>query len=455
MNWIYRKTCPFCLPVALLTLLVLTGLTHDLHAQCATPPATGACSGGNGQATDGVNINSGQTYWYSGIGTFPNGVNLNAGGTLRICGKLTLSNLNFNGGNIFIESSGSLTINGGGALGMNGNSVISNRGELVINKSIVMQNANNVLFNASANAVFTMNGGAYTMDINSATSMFINNGTAYINTLFVQGSASSMAVCLGVNSCTNLTNLNNNLTNSFNAPSGLGVVRYTGNAALNNNLTNSANVVVCRATGATTSGPANFGRATVVNNCASCASALILPIELLFFEGKQEKQTIGLSWATATELNNDFFTPEKSTDGIKWDALGTVPGAGSSIHPLQYTFKDNRPEEGVQYYRLKQTDYDGTFTFSVAIGINFEGSASVNSILIYPNPNSSNQLNFRGIDADIPYTLEVKKMTGELLYTQSVHAHSMALPDFEKGIYLITMHTGGKFDPKTFKYIVM
>jgi len=455
MKLIYKRSYTSALSIAILTLFTTTGSFHDLKAQCTSPPAAGACSGGNGEATDGVNINSGQTFWYASTGTFTNGVNLNAGGTLRVCGNLTLSTITYNGGNIIIEAGGTLTINGGGSLGMNGNSLISNRGTLTLNKSIVMQNANNTIFNATGAAVLNMNGGVYTMDINSSTSMFINNGTANIHTVFVQSSASGTPVCLGSNSCLNLTNLSNNLTNSYNAPSGLGVVRYTGNAALNNNLTNNASVVVCRATGATTSGPANFGSATVINDCASCTSALILPIELLFFNGKQVEESIELNWVTATELNNDYFSIEKSADGIKWTGFGNIPGAGNSTQTLQYTFKDNTPDEGVQYYRLKQTDFDGTFTYSIAIAINFEGSANGHSISVYPNPNSSNQLNVRGIGHDIPYTLGVKKVTGELLFQQTVNTHSIALPDLEKGIYLITVQSEGYFEPKTFKYIVI
>ncbi len=440
--------------VLALILLLSPGLLNELQAQCRVQPAAGTCSGGNGQLVNNGNINSGQTYWYAGNGSI-NAVNIN-GGTLRVCGQLTLGNMNLNGGNIFVEAGGSLTINGGGTSNLNGNCVISNRGELTINKTVVMQNANNAIFNG-VGATLNMNGGAYRLDINSSTSIFVNEGTANIHTLLVQGSASGTAVCLGANSCTNLTNLTNNLTNSFNAPDGPAAVSIKGNALLNNPLTNNETVVICKATGGTTSGGASFGSAMVVNNCASCDAAVFapLPIELLFFNGKPEKESIGLSWATATELNNDYFSIEKSTDGIRWTVLENIQGAGNSTMNLQYTFEDKTPEAGIQYYRLKQTDFDGTFTYSVAIAINFEGSTIANSIAIYPNPNSSNQLNFRGINHDFFYTLDVKKITGELLYTQTVNTHSIALPDLEKGMYLITVYAEGNFEPETFKYIVM
>lgn len=441
--------------VLVLTLLLTSGFFNELQAQCMVQPVAGACSGGNGQLTNNGNINSGQTYWYAGNGSI-NAVNIN-GGTLRVCGQLTLGNMNFNSGNIFIEAGGSLTINGGGSTNLNGNCVISNRGQLTINKTVVMQNANNAIING-AGATLNMNGSGNRLDINSSTSIFVNQGTANIHTLFVQGTASGTAVCLGYSSCTNLTNLTNNLTNSVNAPEGQAVIAIRGNVLLNNRLTNNEDVVICRASGGITSGGSDFGSATVVNNCSSCSEtplASALPIELLFFNGKQEKESIGLSWATATELDNDYFNIEKSTDGIRWIVLETIQGAGNSTMNLQYTFEDKAPEAGIQYYRLKQTDFDGTFTYSVAIAINFEGTANENSISIYPNPNSSNQLNFRGIRHDLSYTLEVKKVTGELLYSQTVNTHSITLPTLEKGMYLITLHAEGNLEQETFKYVVI
>ncbi len=436
------------LSAGILALLMAIGVSHDLAAQCASAPAPGLCIGGNGPATNGVNINSGETYWFTGVGAFSNGVNLN-GGTLRVCGNLNFTTMNYNGGNIIIEAGGTLTINGGGPLGMNGNSIISNSGTLNMNRGIVMQNSNNTIFNAIPTATINMNSGAYSLDINSATSLFINNGTANIHAVITQGNSAG-AVCLGPLSCMNLTNMTNNVTNSYNAPIGPGVVRYTGNALLNNALTNTANVVICKATGATMSGSGGFGSATVVEDCPSCS--LALPIELLSFEGKQENEGIALKWATAAEIQNDYFTIEKSTDGIHWDGIGNILGAGNSTQTFYYTFKDIYPQKGTQYYRLRQTDFDGTATLSGVISINFETSA--NTFLIYPNPNRSNRLNILGFDNDAYYTLELKNVTGKLLYIITFNTNSIELPDIGKGIYLLSISSEGDLVSKTFKYIV-
>jgi len=436
--------------LVLLSILFTCEWSNTLQAQCAVPPAIGSCTGGNGAATNGVNINSGETYWYTATGTFPSGVNL-GGGTLRVCGNLTLSTLNFNSGSILIEAGGSLTINGGGTLGMNGNSIISNRGTLTINRGITMQNSNNTIFNATPTAVLNMASGTHALTINSSTSSIINNGTASIHTLIVQGSTSGDLVCLGSASCLNLTNLTNNLTNPYNAPSGLGIVRYTGNALLNNNLTSNSNVVVCRATGSTTSGGANFGSATIVNNCASCGSALqVLPIELDLFQGRQEQETIRLSWSTSTQINLDYFTIEKSIDKTIWRGIGNINGTGNSIQTIQYTHMDSHPVEGLQYYRLKETNSEGSVYVSPPIVVKFIGTSPVLSI--YPNPNSSRFLNIPGGESD--HSFELRSITGQLMYSKKLIKNSIELPSFPAGLYLITIRSAGNTVNKTFKYII-
>jgi hypothetical protein len=84
-----------------------------------------------------------------------------------------------------------------------------------------------------------------------------------------------------------------------------------------------------------------------------------LPVELVDFKGGCENNSVKLTWTTATENNNDYFTVEKTTDLVTWQPLGTVPGAGNSITPVEYNFVDEQTS-GLAYYRLLQTDIDGT-----------------------------------------------------------------------------------------------
>lgn len=94
-----------------------------------------------------------------------------------------------------------------------------------------------------------------------------------------------------------------------------------------------------------------------------------LPIELLSFEGNWEEEGNVLTWSTATEHNNDYFTIIWSKDGLEFSAIARIPGAGNSIFTKRYRYLDDYPSEGVNYYILRQTDYDGRFDDSEIISV--------------------------------------------------------------------------------------
>jgi hypothetical protein len=86
----------------------------------------------------------------------------------------------------------------------------------------------------------------------------------------------------------------------------------------------------------------------------------VLPVTLLNFTAEQEtSESVQLQWVTAMEVNNDHFTIERSTDGVRFTTIGTVQSLGDNIQPAEYTFTDHMPEPGTNYYRLGQTDKDG------------------------------------------------------------------------------------------------
>jgi hypothetical protein len=113
-----------------------------------------------------------------------------------------------------------------------------------------------------------------------------------------------------------------------------------------------------------------------------------LPIELLFFTGRKADSDALLQWATATELNNSYFAVERSRDGINFSEIGSVNGAGTTNIRHDYNFTDRQPLTGVNYYRLRQVDTDGTYSYSNIVSLSFDGDFGV---LLYPNP-VSNQL---------------------------------------------------------------
>jgi Secretion system C-terminal sorting domain len=118
-----------------------------------------------------------------------------------------------------------------------------------------------------------------------------------------------------------------------------------------------------------------------------------LPIELLKFTATKCNNDVCLDWTTATETNNDYFTVEKSTDGIYFEEVSVVDGAGNSTTVLNYSSLDDEPYQGVSYYRLKQTDFNGSISYSNVEEINFNGNTADFSLNVYPNPNDGSAFN--------------------------------------------------------------
>ncbi|MFN3839908.1 MAG: T9SS type A sorting domain-containing protein [Cyclobacteriaceae bacterium] len=108
-----------------------------------------------------------------------------------------------------------------------------------------------------------------------------------------------------------------------------------------------------------------------------------LPVELVFFRAKANGGQVDLTWRTASETNNDYFTVERSADAGEWTTLATVPGKGNSTTRTDYGVVDDNPVTGTNYYRLKQTDFDGTFTYSAVVSAFVEFTESIH---VYPNP---------------------------------------------------------------------
>nr|WP_294861495.1 T9SS type A sorting domain-containing protein [uncultured Fluviicola sp.] len=118
--------------------------------------------------------------------------------------------------------------------------------------------------------------------------------------------------------------------------------------------------------------------------CVSCLS--VLPVELTTIQVSSENNAVACDWWTETELNNDFFTIERSTDGIHFDPIATMKGAGTSFEPLHYKLYDYDPyQDVVSYYRLSQTDFNGLTRFHDIRSIK---PKKIHGLTIYPNPSN-------------------------------------------------------------------
>lgn len=112
-----------------------------------------------------------------------------------------------------------------------------------------------------------------------------------------------------------------------------------------------------------------------------------LPITLLSFDAKYlaNKAATHLTWATAIEINNDYFHIERSFDGVNFELVAEVDGAGNSTSEIKYETYDENPPLGLIYYRLKQVDFDGTVTYSELVSV-VVSSVRNTSVKLYPNP---------------------------------------------------------------------
>lgn len=150
-----------------------------------------------------------------------------------------------------------------------------------------------------------------------------------------------------------------------------------------------------------------------------------LPIELMSFNVKPEGNGVLISWSTATEVNNDYFTIERSSDGREFNALTRVNGAGNSSTIKTYEYKDYSPLAGISYYRLRQTDYDGRFEVFDPKKINIKKSIlSEESVSVWPNP-FEDRIN---LDIHTEERTEVKislfSIDGRMITSESVNVYS-------------------------------
>lgn len=154
------------------------------------------------------------------------------------------------------------------------------------------------------------------------------------------------------------------------------------------------------------------------NSMLSC-TPMILPVELLFLEARPEPSAVQLNWATASEKDSDHFIVERSSDGLsRFEPIGAVDATGNSMRRIDYDFRDEQPEQGVNYYRLRQVDNDGSFTLSNVVTALFSGKAY--RISLFPNP-ANDQL-FIGLPAaeSGPITVRIIDPTGRMAQTKTI-----------------------------------
>lgn len=176
--------------------------------------------------------------------------------------------------------------------------------------------------------------------------------------------------------------------------------------------------------------------------------SFVLPIELVDFRARaQDDFTSLIEWQTTNEINNDYFTIEHSVDGRNFLPIAEILGAGNSQQLLHYETLDPNPSMGINYYRLKQTDFDGQYDYSEVRSVTFE-EERVTTFEVFPNP-TSEVLNIRFNRAIEQGQVQLFSTSGQLLNSYALERGSQStqlrLDHLAKGLYWIKIDADGQF----------
>lgn len=165
---------------------------------------------------------------------------------------------------------------------------------------------------------------------------------------------------------------------------------------------------------------------------------LPLPVKLLSFEAGKSGNAVVLQWATSSETSSRDFVVERRSATGDWSEIATVKAAGNSQTVRRYTATDKMPLQGTGYYRLRQNDNDGNFTYSEVKAVQFDKGRST-SVMLYPNPAKGRiSLSTNGFNGPVRY--EIMAASGA-----SVLNGTIANPQAETGINISTLKAGNYF----------
>jgi hypothetical protein len=403
----FTKPVHFVLGFALMCLSQLAGQTRP-----ATPvaPVSPGCSGFP-TLSGGDNINTGDTRQWTGTGTRSN-VNM-SGGTLVVCGTLEILSGNMNGGTIFVEPGASFTLN----------SSLSSIGINIVNYGVVELEANNMNLNTSGTIwnfgdslyfsgngshningdIITSNGSStifgQSIQVNGSGRFFVepdselrilgatsSDGTFLLSAdseMLIAGSFfsnSSHVWLMAENSVVTINGASSfNSTITYDGDPALGTFFFLNGPAAMNNVSTFDQVYICSPF---LLGPSELGSAQADCNAFSSfgpgSGNGPLPVSLVGFTGELVNGQVMLEWETAAEINNAYFQIQRSADLNVWIDAARVQGLGTSTTGGFYSWSEIY-QEGFDYYRLIQVDFDGTFEVFSPISLNGELSHNTNA----------------------------------------------------------------------------
>lgn len=222
-------------------------------------------------------------------------------------------------------------------------------------------------------------------------------------------------------------------------------VAYTNGTGVGNILASDANITLREGTGkeypfSTNYTPRQFNGAVFYNLNPPC----VLPIELTSFDIIQNGKTADIKWSTAMEKNNDYFVIERSKEGKNFESVKTIKGSKNSTSQKNYSENDSNPYSGTSYYRLKQVDVDGQYTYSDLRTLNNK-SDIFGGITISPMP-VDDDLNVEfDKEPGKEYTISVFDLAGKKVHSLTILSDkddtktSINVSELEKGMYFLSL----------------
>ena len=184
-----------------------------------------------------------------------------------------------------------------------------------------------------------------------------------------------------------------------------------------------------------------------IDNALPFQIGTVVPVNWLYVKAQLVANTTQVHWATASESNTKNFVVEWSTNGVSFAAVGNVNAAGNSSNVSSYNNAHINPASGINYYRIKQVDADGRFTYSAIVKIN---NIATKQLVIYPNPATTFiQLNLR---SKIKTLVQIFDAQGRQVITQYISnppLYKVDISALSKGKYMVqvsdgvTLQTGG------------
>jgi len=175
-----------------------------------------------------------------------------------------------------------------------------------------------------------------------------------------------------------------------------------------------------------------------------------LPVELLFFSAKIISEQVILTWATASEKDNDYFQVEHSSDGIQFFPIDKVSGAGTTLEEQFYQFDHTQPTDGTNFYRLKQVDFDGAYEYSRIISVNLRKSGAWN---LFPTQ-SNDRITLEWSNAFKAESISIFDINGKMVFSKRIDSEQtsefISIANFASGSYFLKMQSGRSISSKRF-----